>query len=164
MAIEVQNTIGLVPYILQIEVAIKETLQEVESKLNVADVLIVVKETKTPEDIKDIGGVGGYCPDGNRVEISIDVDNPEFQKNWEQLIRRTLVHELHHVARRQAVIAIGEGSFLECLVSEGMADYFVFEITNSKAVWVVDLAPEIADELLARAKEIFDEPMTDKLY
>jgi len=164
MAVEVQNTTGLIPHSARIEETIKNSLKEIEGKLSVGDVLVVVKEAKYPEDLKDIGGVGGYCPNGKFVELSIDVSNPLFQKSWEQLIRRSLVHELHHAARRQAGIATGESSFLGCLFSEGLADHFVYDITNTKPVWVVDLEKEVMDELLERAKEIFDKPMTDKFY
>lgn len=164
MEIEVKNTGGLAPYVTQIEKLVKATLKEIEGKLNLSDVLVVVKEAEHPNDLKDIGGVGGYCPSGELVELSLDVNHPIFKKLWGQLVRRSLLHELHHAARRQAGIATGESSFLECLFSEGLADHFVCDITGTKPVWVIDLDKEVTAELLERAKEIFDQPVTDKLY
>lgn len=164
MTIEVENTGGLAPYAERIEEVIKGALKEIEDKINLGDVRVVVKEAEHPDDLKDMGGAGGYCPNGKLVELSIDVSNPLFQKSWEQLIRRSLTHELHHAARRQAGIATGESSFLECLFSEGLADHFVYDITGAKPVWVIDLDKEIMAELLERVKAMFDQPVTDKLY
>ncbi len=164
MEIEVKNTSGLAPYAVQIEKLVKSTLKEVGAKFNLNDVSVVVKEAEHPNDLKDIGGVGGYCPSGGLVELSLDVNNPAFQKLWGQLIRRSLLHELHHAARRQAGIATGESSFAECLFSEGLADHFVYDLTNLKPVWVIDLDKQVADTLLGKAKKIFSQPMTDKLY
>ncbi|MBU1092423.1 DUF2268 domain-containing protein [Patescibacteria group bacterium] len=164
MTIEVQNTAGLIPYAVRIEEIIKDALKEIEGKLSLGAVQVVVKETEHPDNLKDIGGVGGYCPNGKLVELSVDVNNPLFQKSWEQLIRRSLLHELHHAARRQVGIATGESSFLECLFSEGLADHFVYDITGTKPVWVIDLEKEARADLLERAKEIFNQPVTDKLY
>ena len=164
MGIEINNTGGLVNSADRVEKLIKSILKEVEGKLSLGDVRVVVKETKRPDDLKDIGGVGGYCPSGELVEISIDVNHPIFQKLWGQLVRRSLLHELHHAARRQAGIAIGESSFLECLFSEGLADHFVHDLTNIKPVWAIELNQKVADALLKKAKAIFDQPMTDKIY
>jgi len=164
MTIEVQDIAGLIPYAVRIEETIKDALKEIEGKLSLGDVRIVVKKTDHPDGLKDMGGVGGYCPNGKLIELSIDVNNLLFQKSWEQLIWRSLLHELHHAARRQSGIVIGESSFLECLFSEGLADYFVYEITSAKPVWVIDLDKEVIDKLQERAKQIFNQPVTDKLY
>jgi len=164
MTIEVQNTAELIPYTVRIEGIIKSVLKEIEDKLSLNNLQVVVKEANHPDDLKDIGGVGGYCPGEKLIELSVDVNHPMFQKLWGQLVRRSLLHELHHAARRQAGIATGEGSFLECLFSEGLADRFVYDLTNIKPVWVIDLEPEIMAELSEKAKEIFNQPVTDKLY
>jgi uncharacterized protein YjaZ len=164
MEITIPKTAGLAPYSVRIQELVRQTLNEVEGKLSLGDVEVVVKESQRPADIKDIGGVGGYCPNEKLVEISVDVNNPDFQKNWEQLIRRTLIHELHHAARRQAGVAIGESSFLECLFSEGLADHFVYDLTNTKPVWVIDLDAEVMNSLLQRADKIFNDTLTDELY
>jgi len=164
MEIEVKNTSGLAPYTVQIEKLVKSTLKEVGAKFNLNDVSVVVKEAEHPNDLKDIGGVGGYCPSGELVELSLDVNHPVFKKLWGQLVRRSLLHELHHAARRQAGIATGESSFLECLFSEGLADHFVYDLTNLKPVWAIDLDKGTLAKLQKRAKEIFNQPMTDQLY
>jgi len=164
MTIKVQNTAELIPYTVRIEGIIKSVLKEIEDKLSLDNLQVVVKEANHQDDLKDIGGVGGYCPSEKLIELSVDVNHPMFQKLWGQLVRRSLLHELHHAARRQAVIATGESSFLECLFSEGLADHFVYDLTNIKPVWVIDLEPEIMAELLEKAKEIFNQPVTDKFY
>jgi hypothetical protein len=164
MAIKIENTDNLIPYALCIEEVIKNIFKEIEDKIIIGDVLVKVKETEHPNDLNDIGGVGGYCPNGDLIELSVNINNPLFKKSWDQLIRRSLLHELHHAVRRRSGIAIGESTFLECLFSEGLADHFVYEMTGQKPVWATDLEKEVGAELLARAKKIFDQPVTDELY
>jgi hypothetical protein len=57
------------------------------------------------------------------VEIYYDPNNSNFR---EELILRTLVHELHHVCRVR--MPNFQLTLLECMVNEGLADHFMLEV------------------------------------
>ena len=75
-------------------------------------------------------GVGGFCPRKREIEVALDPANPGFSLNPGGAYERTILHELHHVLRRDEV---GYGDTLgEALVSEGLAGHFVMEALGSR--------------------------------
>ena len=70
-------------------------------------------------------GVGGFCPRRREIEVALDPDNPALSLGPGSAYERTIIHELHHVLRRDRA---GYGETLgEALVSEGLAGHFVVQ-------------------------------------
>jgi len=130
-------------------------------KLNLIDLEVEIKEARNPRDYVDLRGVGGYCPSDELVRITIDSTHRAF---GEKPFKQTLVHELHHARRRQLGINTGEDTFLECLVSEGLADSFCMELTGDTPIWAKQINDEEAKNLLKMAKPLFGKKMDDQLY
>ena len=129
VSIHILNASGhLSSYKNSIQKSARATIKKVRRKIKLENVDIIIKESERPEFLKDINGVGGYCPSGYFVQLDIDINHPSFKKSPQRIIERTLIHELHHTARRKAKVPIFGGSFLECVFSGGLADYFVFEL------------------------------------
>jgi hypothetical protein len=93
----------------------RETIRKIQRRVLLSSVDIVVKEADKPESLEDLDGIGAYCPSGYFVQLSIDTNHASFGKSPEELIERSLIHELHHAARRQAGVKIDKSSFLECM-------------------------------------------------
>ena len=74
-------------------------------------------------------GVGGSCPRPHEIEIALDPGHPALDLGENGGYERTIVHELHHLLRRQSV---GYGDSLgEALVSEGLAGHFVAQVLGT---------------------------------
>ena len=133
-------------------------------QITLENIDIVIKESERPELLKDMNGVGGYCPSGHFVQLDIDINHPVFQKSPQQVVEQSLAHELHHATRRQAGVPIFGGSFLECMFSEGLADYFAYELTGDLSVWIITLSGRNKDKLMKRARNKFKKTITYKDY
>ena len=144
--------------------SLRATSKKVQRKIKLENVDIIVKESERPEFLKDIDGVGGYCPSGYFVQLDIDINHPSFKKSLQRIIERTLIHELHHTARRKAKVQIFGGSFLECIFSEGLADYFVFELTGNLPIWSNSLSEKDKKKLMKRLQQKFKQKITYKDY
>ena len=138
------------------------TVRKVQRKIALNNIDIVIKESESPELFKDIDGIGGYCPSGHFVQLSIDKNHPSFRISPRKAIEKTLIHELHHAARIQAGVLINKGSFLEYLFSEGLADYFVYELTGDLPKWTTAINTEDRIRLLRKVKNKSSKNFTDK--
>jgi len=138
------------------------TVRKVQRKIALNNIDIVIKESESPELFKDIDGIGGVCPSGHFVQISIDKNHPSFRVSPGKIIEKTLIHELHHAARMQAGVLINKGSFLEYLFSEGLADYFVYELTGDIPKWTSAINTDDRIRLLRRVKKKYSKNFTDK--
>lgn len=101
----------------------REVLALVEERLDLPRFDLVVR---VGEDVIPEWGIGGRAPARGVIELVVDPARlaPEH-------FRRTLVHELHHLARWEGP---GYGRSLgEALVSEGLAGHFVTEILGGPA-------------------------------
>lgn len=137
-------------------------VRKVQRKIVLNNIDIVIRESDSPELFKDIDGVGGVSPGGNFVLLEIDKNHPSFRTIPGKIIEKTLIHELHHAARMQAGVLMGKGSFLEQLFSEGLADYFVYELTGDLGKWTTALNAEDRVRLLRRVKKIGNRKFTNK--
>lgn len=71
--------------------------------------------------------MGGYAPSAGVVFIDLEPENPQFV-HWKNRLPSTVAHELNHAARWRTV---GYGpTFLETLVSEGLATVYEAQMTN----------------------------------
>ncbi len=86
-------------------------------------------------------GVGGFCPRRREIEIALDPDNRALSLGPGSAYERTIVHELHHVLRRDEA---GYGETLgEALVSEGLAGHFVVQALGTvPEPWEQAVGPE----------------------
>lgn len=152
--------------ISEIRRAAKDIAAEVKKRLPLKNVGILIREI--PPDrkyiYKDLGGIGGYCPNSQLVEIGVDLTHPKFIRYGVLLLAISIAHELHHAARRQAGVNISRGTFLECLWSEGLADWFAYEFTGRKPIWDKPLTDQEFNTLLAKARRNFKGTFTNRMY
>lgn len=148
-------------------ILLKETgssIRKVNQIIDLADLSIKFKVSSKPKALEDMGGVGGYCSSKNEVNITIDINHKSLKKNLKRKIRESLIHELHHAGRYQADIKFDKNTFRECLISEGLADLFVYEITGNKPRWIKKLNQAETKRLIPMIKKDFDKKLTATLY
>lgn len=129
----------LTPYQDSIQKTIHQTIKKVRLEIPLDKIDIVIKKADKPANLKNLNGVGGYCPSGSFVQLDIDTNHPAFGKNIKNIIEKPLIHELNHAARRQVGIEIDKRSFWECVFSEGLADVFVYKITGNFPKWSIEV-------------------------
>lgn len=105
-------------------------------------------------------GSSGYCPSDSEIEISIDLTSPNLKF---ETFCFTLAHQLYSLARRQRGINI-DGTFLEFLISEGLADHFYRETYGKAPIWVSELDEAEATKLLKKAVPFLDKYVDDKFF
>jgi len=159
-----QYSDNLTEYSALLNTIVLGTIKKVKRKININKIKIVIKESVHPEKIKSLGGVGGYCPSGHYVQLDIDVNNRQFIAFPKKIIEIVLIHELHHALRNQAGIIISKSTFLENLISEGLADYFVWQVTGHWPLWIVPLPSKIKIMLFKKAQEMFTKRISPKIY
>jgi uncharacterized protein YjaZ len=117
------------------------------------DVVVQDNPQKTIPEI----GVGGSTIYSYLIEISIDPNFPDLINSISLQIKGTLAHELAHAFRWGALEY--NGTLLESLISEGLADYFDIEINNTlPKSWDKALDEKQINEFLNLAKkEYFSE-------
>ena len=109
---------ALTPIMAEIRAHAREMVAAVEAHLDLPrfDLVVRAGDAVIPE-----WGIAGHAPAPGIIEITLDPSRvaPEH-------FRRTLVHEMHHLARWEGP---GYGRSLgEALVSEGLAGHFVLQV------------------------------------
>ena len=163
----INNSGALTAYQVEFERICRTALKKVRAKLKCGRLDLVISEAMDSRGLKDLSGVGGFCPNGSFIEISLDVKNKDFAKDWRARLEETLVHEAHHASRAQTGIDIAHGTFHELIISEGLADYFVHETLGRRPLWLKDYdktSPKNLSDLIHKASKDFTKPITDKLY
>ena len=138
-----------------------EIFKKVKNKLSIKDLTIEIQKTKSNHDLVDLNGISGYCPNKNYIRLRIDSTNSNFNKKNFQLC---LAHEFQHAARRRAGVKIGESTFYECLISEGLADYFCETLLGETPVWVKKFKANEFKKIEKKASKIYNCKMNDRLY
>lgn len=108
----------------------KESVKLIGKKIPLPDVDIVFYDNPKSKYIIPHLGLGGYAHNAHLVVMPLNPDFKRFGRVINEEIERTLAHELHHCARMKTV-GYG-GTFLDAIISEGLADHFGLEITNKK--------------------------------
>jgi uncharacterized protein YjaZ len=125
-------------------------------------VLIVRSDNKSA--LKDMEGVGGYCPRSNFIQISIDPDHPKYKADPVGAVLRSFAHELYHAMRFATGASRPDGTMLDCVIDEGLADQFVFEATGRLPVWNKHLSLIKTKRLFKEFNKIYRKKVNDKNY
>jgi uncharacterized protein YjaZ len=125
---------------------------------------ILIKESANKSALKDMEGVGGYCPRPDFIQISIDPEHPKFKADPVGAVSRSFAHELYHAMRFAKGASRPDGTMLGCVIDEGLADQFVWETTGRLPVWNKRLSPTDAKRLLKEFNKIADKKVDDKKY
>ena len=133
----------------------EQTVLTVEKLLGIDQVDVTIARNPTwtiPET-----GFGGYAPEANLVQISLDPNTEGFAANLESELSATIAHELHHAMRWRGP---GYGkTLLEVLITEGLAQCFEVSFRDGKTpIYAMPLDSNQMDELLGRARFEFDNP------
>jgi Predicted Zn-dependent protease len=126
--------------------------------------LILIKESASKSALKDMEGVGGYCPRSDFIQISIDPDHPKFKADPVGAVSRSFAHELYHAMRFAMGASRPDGTMLDCIVDEGLADQFVFEATGRLPTWNKHLSSIEIKRLFKEFNKIFRKKVNDKNY
>jgi len=159
---------------IEIEQNIKKYKTPIESvvklvfgKLSVkppAGLKIKFKIASNPKALKAMEGVGGYCPSKKSIQISIDANHPKFKRDPVGALSRSLAHELFHALRFATGVSSPNGTMLDCVVDEGLADCYVHETLGRYPVWNKRLTPDKAKKLLSKFDKIKTRKVSDALY
>ena len=133
-------------------------------KLNTRQIDILVKVPKNKSALADLEGIGGYCPSPNFIQLSIDTAHKRFIKDPAGAISRSFAHELYHAARFNSGASKPQSTFLNCLIDEGLADQFVFELTGKLPIWNKPLVLATRKRLMKMLVRKMNSKMTDKDY
>ena len=141
------------PYLERIERAFARGIETILTKLPVSQVDVVVSAGRWV--IPELGMTGDSPSDG-AVFVTLDPDNPNLLKDFDNEFMATLGHELHHCMRYGGP---GIGTNLgEMLVSEGLACHFELELRGSSVPFYARaLAAAELDRLWERAQRELNE-------
>lgn|GEM_PF-1548622 len=126
------------------------------------NIQVTFKETKSPEGLANIGGIGGFCNNKNEVTISLDLANVDSIS--ESNIMKTLLHELYHTKQLQSGKDITKGTLSDFFVNEGEADKFVEDVTGEKPIWQKNLTQKEYERLWSLVQQDLEKEVDDNLY
>ena len=140
----------LEPFVDQIQKEFDETVNKISKTMPLQEIDVVIQDNPR-KAIPEIG-VGGSTIFSYLIEISIDPNFPNLINLIGLQIRETLAHELAHAFRWGTLEY--NGTLLESLISEGLADHFEMEINNTlPKSWDKALDKEQLNNLLNLAKK-----------
>jgi len=152
---------------VEISIAIENNILELTAKMKryiSPSLKVLIKESTNKDVLKDMDGVGGYCPAPDFIQISIDKDNQKFKDDPVGAVTRSFAHELYHSMRFFNGASAPNGLLLDCIVDEGLADQFVFEILHELPVWNKKLSDKISNKLLSAFLKVWSEKVNDDNY
>ncbi|NGP76859.1 DUF2268 domain-containing protein [Balneolaceae bacterium YR4-1] len=129
---------------------VKETYSLVNSLMPIDDVQIRV--LANPQNVIPELGMNGYNPGANEVILYFDPQSNALSHSLESSLSSILSHELHHAKRKRSA---GYGStLLQAMISEGLADHFSMEVTQSgPPIWSKVLTETQLESLLQKASQ-----------
>ena len=110
---------------------IRQSVQEIGRFIEVENVefrVMVFPERTLPSK-----GMSGAAPNTSQIYILLDPDHPRLKTSLSEELVATLAHEYHHTSRKREV-EFGSNLF-EAIVSEGLAEHFVMEVTGEQPPW-----------------------------
>ncbi|NJD11403.1 MAG: hypothetical protein FIB01_13520 [Gemmatimonadetes bacterium] len=105
-----------------------------------------------PEAVLPAFGVSGVA-DSSRIDLFLDPEHPNLRNGIQQALLPTIAHEYHHVLRNRTS-AYGN-TLYEAMVSEGLAEEFVREVTGRPAPWTGSLPPDVRAHWRREAEAIW---------
>jgi len=150
----------LQPYEAQLRSLSASAISAAEKIIALGDIDIVLYDN--PEGtIKDLAGIGGYCPLANTIFISLDPRREGFRESIENELSYYIVHEIHHAMRFRTPIE--KETLFEAMISEGLADHFAMEVMGRKEVqpWARALPQDQKETILKLASDVWHEPTYD---
>lgn len=140
----------LTSYLDTIKEEFDTAIKKVVNKIPVFNVDVVVVDD--PEDSIPELGFGGYTPSDHLVYISVDPKSLQLNNSIRKEFGRLLAHELNH-AMRWKTPGYGK-TLLEALITEGLADHFAMEISNTEPmIWDTALTADQLKEIIKLAEE-----------
>ena len=141
-------------YEKEVNSAVAEALQKMESIFGVNDVLVKVEEN--PENTIPETGVGGFTPDSHTIFVYYDTSNTNLKDNLRGKIKSTVAHEFHHAIRNRS-FSWKEDTLLGAMVTEGLADHFDIEVNGGgPKPWSVAFADREIEMVRKIAEQEFD--------
>ncbi len=119
--------------------------------MKMKDVRIGFRVSQDLASLKEINGIGSYCPSSSLIKISLDPNHKEVKKNLARVLEQALFHELHHAARWGAG-EMGETLFGH-LMNEGLADHYALKQTGLKSPWLKQISKKELDRFISRAEK-----------
>ncbi len=118
---------------------------------------IVVRHSPQ-NSIPEVGISGQYTKDARCIDIYFDLNNQYLKDNFETEVSRTLIHEYMHVVREQ-YIEWENGTLLDSLVAEGLAQSFEVEIQPClpPSIYATAFTKNDLIDLWSNAKAILDQ-------
>lgn len=129
---------------------VKDTYTSVNSLMQIDDMQIRV--LADPGNVIPELGMNGYNPGTNEVILYFDPQSSSLSQSLENSLSSILSHELHHAKRRRTA---GYGStLLQAMISEGLADHFSMEVTQSgPPIWSKVLTATQLESLQQKASQ-----------
>ncbi len=93
-----------------------------------------------PERTLPTKGMSGAAPNSEQIYILLDPDHPRLTTSLSEEMVATLAHEYHHTSRKRT-IEFGSCLF-DAIVSEGLAEHFVMEVTGEQPPWATPVGEE----------------------
>ena len=146
----------LAPFAKAIKKEASNVLQKITTLIPIGKVDIIIAHW--PDNIV-FGTVSGSTINKHRVLITLDVLHKDFRKEWKVALRKTIAHELYHIARAQQN-KYPETLFENC-VDEGLAVHFEQEIAGGKPP---RYAIYLKKEALARTMKLAQKEFPSKKY
>lgn len=146
----------LTPHLDKIQRIAIDITGRIQAVMPITDVEIEFSD-RTDHVIDQIG-LGGQALSGHDITIFLDPDHPDFTPNLDGYLDRLIAEEIHHAKRTRHVKNCYRRYLLGSLVTEGLANNFVVEVTGKKpAMWnTALLPPQLAHYRELATAELFD--------
>lgn len=86
-----------------------------------------------PERTLPSKGMSGAAPNTDQIYILLDPHHPRLTTSLSEEMVATLAHEYHHTSRKRTIGF--SSSLFDAIVSEGLAEHFVIEVTGQWPPW-----------------------------
>lgn len=139
---------------------VRQCVRIARQRLRLRRVDVEVNPATRP--LRRLAGIAGYCPRGNYLRISIDRAGIGSRRQFRRNLQHTLLHELHHAARAQRGFSLSRTTVLQQVIIEGLADYFVFEVTGQTAIWIRQKT--VSEKVRRMFQRLSRTRVTDQLY
>lgn len=129
-------------YIEQIKEIIEDVLRRYGEIIKVGPIDIVVAENAAMTIPGQ--GMGGYASSAHELYVPIDLDFGDTKTVIETHMASTIAHELAHIVRLQAGIAMAPaGTLADNVVAEGIADHLSVSLyPNQDTPWTTGLSED----------------------